>query len=167
MKKVWTRIGVIAFIFTIFLGKQGIYAWFVSKDTAVNLFTVGTNDVDIEEEFPEDDIIPGKTLTKIVSFTNTGTVSCFVRAKYSFSTLEAEQQTEIIFGSELWVKQEDGYFYYQNSVLPGEKTEPFLIGTAIKENCSFDEGFRLDVYTETVQWEENLTAEDAFLHLKR
>jgi hypothetical protein len=144
---------------------DGIYAWFVSSDEQHNYFTVGHNDVTIDEEFPDPEIIPGKEVKKIVKFTNTGTVSCFVRAKYLLSDCSVKDQIELKFGSLKWQQEEDGYYYYEDSVPSGKTTEPFLTAVSFKEDMEIQD-FDLSVYTETVQSDNHLSAREAFAHLK-
>ncbi|MBS6194406.1 MAG: hypothetical protein KH828_02330 [Clostridiales bacterium] len=146
---------------------KNVHAWFTDSDRVENYLTTGKNDVEIEEEFPDPGITPGKTLKKRVEFTNTGTVPCFVRAKYYFSSSEAEEKTVLEFGKEGWKGEGDGYFYYGESILPGEKTKPFLTAVRIKNEESLPENFDLILYTETVQSENHQTAQEAFAGLKR
>lgn len=144
-------------------GLEQIYAWLTSADEQHNYMTVGENDVEIVEEFPDPDPQPGKELKKQVAFLNTGSVPCYVRARYFFSDSQAEEETEVKFGSEKWKKEEDGYHYYEQIVMPGETTENYLMAVLIKGKI--EKEFDLTVYTETVQAEGFDTAKEAFEHL--
>lgn len=166
MRNVATGIFLILLLCISCAGIKGVYAWFISSDEQGNYFTTGMNDVEIVEEFPEPEITPGKTIKKNVEFTNTGTVPCFVRAKYYYSNSEAEEQTVLEFGEEGWQVEADGYYYYAERILPGEKTRPFLTAVKIGENSRLED-FDLIVYTETVQAEHHEQATEAFAHLKR
>lgn len=140
-------------------------AWFTDSDEKENGLSAGYNDVEIEEEFPDPVVTPGAELKKEVAFTNTGTVPCYVRARYYYSDSEAENQTQIIFGASDWTKEDDGYYYYSRSIEPGEKTAPFLTAVKVKEDAVIDGAFDLTVYTETVQSENHATPQEAFSHL--
>ena len=87
---------------------------------------------------------------------------CYVRAKYYFSSDDAEEHTTIIFGSEKWKKGSHDFYYYQDSIVPGEKTEPFITAVKIKKEGENLESFDLNIYTETVQSENHSSAEEAF-----
>lgn len=167
MKK--SMVGILLFLLLGFSlnGIKNVYAWFTDSDQQHNYLTTGENDVKIEEEFPDPGIVPGRTLKKQVEFTNTGTVPCYVRAKYYYSDSAAEEKTVLEFGKEGWKAETDGYFYYAESIRPGEKTRPFLNAVRIKEEGNLPENFDLILYTETVQSENYKTAQEAFAHLKR
>lgn len=154
-----------AVLFLMVWGVQESYGWFSDRDSQVNYLSPGENDVEIQEEFPDSTVTPGAELKKEVSFINTGTVPCYVRARYVFSSLEAETGTEIQMGSELWKQEEDGYYYYQRCVQPGEGTELFITAVKIKNDGIIDENFFLAIYTETVQSGNHTDIADAFVHL--
>lgn len=64
--------------------------------------------------------------TKHVSIENTGERECFVRVRI----LAGEKYRDsLIYSSEsdLWVQEEDGYWYYRNILEPGTATEELLI----------------------------------------
>lgn len=44
----------------------------------------------------------------------------YVRAVYLFSNKEAEEGSELLMGSTLWEKADDGYYYYKKIVQPQE-----------------------------------------------
>lgn len=162
MKKRKIGIFLLAFLLCLWGNYGKLYAWFTDQDEKKNLFSVGNNEVEIEEEFPESQIIPDKEIEKTVEFTNTGKVPCYVRAKYYFSSDDAEEHTTIIFGSEKWKKGSHDFYYYQDSIVPGEKTEPFITAVKIKKEGENLESFDLNIYTETMQSENHSSAEEAF-----
>ena len=94
MKKRKIGIFLLAFLLCLWGNYGKLYAWFTDQDEKKNLFSVGNNEVEIEEEFPESQIIPDKEIEKTVEFTNTGKVPCYVRAKYYFSSDDAEEHRE-------------------------------------------------------------------------
>ena len=97
MKKRKIGIFLLAFLLCLWGNYGKLYAWFTDQDEKKNLFSVGNNEVEIEEEFPESQIIPDKEIEKTVEFTNTGKGSPLCAAKYYFSSDDAEEHTTIIF----------------------------------------------------------------------
>lgn len=166
MKKSIIGWGILCFGFLVLSGVGVSLAWFTDQDEKVNFISPGTNDVTIEEEFPDPELTPDKEVEKEVTFTNMGTVPCYVRAKFDYSTLEAQENTEIIFGDKGWKKEKDGYYYYDKYIFPGERTEPFLKAVKMIENGELETDFDLTVYTETVQSENYDTPLEAFSHLE-
>ena len=43
---------------------HGIYSWFTDQSQRVNSFSVGMNEVEIREEFPDQELTPGKIIKK-------------------------------------------------------------------------------------------------------
>lgn len=144
----------------------GVYAWFTDGEGKDNYLSVGKNEVEIVEEFPDPGIDPGKNIKKRVEFTNTGTVPCFIRAKYYYSREDAQEQTALEFGSDKWKKGKDEFYYYCDSIVPGEKTEPFLMAVKVKAEGGKPDPFDLIIYTETVQSAGHENAQEAFEYLK-
>lgn len=165
MKRTMTGLCLVCFLLLIAAGVGESFAWFTDSDGKQNYLSPGINDVEIEEEFPDPRVTPGAELKKEVAFTNTGTVPCYVRARYYYSSLEAEEQTQIINGTTGWKKEDDGYYYYAESIAPGERTAPFLTAVKVKEDAGIEQDFDLTVYTETVQSENHATPQEAFSHL--
>ncbi|NCB91333.1 MAG: hypothetical protein EOM40_01985 [Clostridia bacterium] len=167
MKKGAVVICLAAVLMISIKGMSGSYAWFLSSDEQHNYLSTGNNDVEIKEEFPEPEIIEKKKVKKLVEFTNTGTVACFIRAKYLFSDATIQDMVTLEFGSDKWAAAEDGYYYYSKSILPNEKTEPFLTAVTFGEIGDIASDFDLSIYTETVQSDGHKTAQEAFAHLSR
>jgi len=65
------------------------YAWLIARDGAVNIFTIGENDIELIEIFePPEELIPGETFHKEPVVRNTGNFPAFARARVVFSNLE-------------------------------------------------------------------------------
>lgn len=144
MKKILSIAGIVCFSMLVAVGTHGIYSWFTDQSQRVNSFSVGMNEVEIREEFPDQELTPGKIIKKEAGFTNTGMVPMYVRAVYLFSNKEAEEGSELLMGSTLWEKADDGYYYYKKIVQPQESTELFLKGIHWKKQKITD-GFDLTI----------------------
>ena len=146
MKKILSIAGIVCFSMLVAVGTHGIYSWFTDQSQRVNSFSVGMNEVEIREEFPDQELTPGKIIKKEAGFTNTGMVPMYV------------------MGSTLWEKSDDGYYYYKKIVQPQESTELFLKGIHWKKQKITD-GFDLTIYTETVQAAGHSSAKEAFARM--
>ena len=49
---------------------HGIYSWLPIRANEINSFSVGMNEVEIREEFPDQELTPGKIIKKEAGFTN-------------------------------------------------------------------------------------------------
>ena len=127
MKKILSIAGIVCFSMLVAVGTHGIYSWFTDQSQRVNSFSVGMNEVEIREEFPDQELTPGKIIKKEAGFTNTGMVPMYVRAVYLFSNKEAEEGSELLMGSTLWEKSDDGYYYYKKVLKQGQGLENGLI----------------------------------------
>lgn len=145
---------------------KSVSAWFGSSDDVINTTGVGINDVAIEEEFPDPEIHGNEVLKKEVFFLNTGKVPCYVRAGLFFDNGDAEQAIAIDYGSSKWKQHEDGYYYYQDFIQPGQKTEPLIRSLTLKEGYTLEHDFDLVVYTETVQSAGNHNSVEAFENME-
>lgn len=161
MKKWVSIVGGLALLLLLFAGAGEIHSWFTDQSLQTNRFSVGENKGKIEEVFPDPEISYGKTVTKEVRVTNTGSVPMYVRASLLFSSKEAQEGSSLVMGSARWEKQEDGYYYYRDVVDPGKTTELLLKGIRWeKEEKETD--FDLTVYTETIQAAGHTSAREAF-----
>ena len=143
MKKILSIAGIVCFSMLVAVGTNGIYSWFTDQSQRVNSFSVGMNEVEIREEFPDQELTPGKIIKKEAGFTNTGMVPMYVRAVYLFSNKEAEEGSELLMGSTLWEKADDGYYYYKKIVQPQESTELFLKGIHWKKQKITENGITI------------------------
>lgn len=121
----------------------GTLAYFTTEDTAHNVITTGGIDIALQEwadeqkvtPFPEDGIdgvMPGTSVTKIVEVKNTGSNDAYIRVKVDKNiTLAGEGEPdsdllELSLNTTDWTVGEDGYYYYNKALAPGEETEPLF-----------------------------------------
>lgn len=77
-KKILTLSLVVALAATAIIG--GTMAYFTDKDEKTNTFTMGNVDIELEEKFPEDELIPGEenALQKEVTVKNVGSENAYM-----------------------------------------------------------------------------------------
>ena len=166
MKRVMTVTGLLSALLMLLLlvGGRTIYGWFTDQSRQDNTLSVGMNEVEIEEEFPDPELKPGEKIKKEVTFTNTGRGPRSVRACCLFSSKEAEEGARLLMGSSRWELAEDGYYYYTDIVNPKERTEVLLYGLTWESEEEITD-FDLTVYTESVQAAGHENSREAFAHL--
>lgn len=131
----------------------GTAAYFTVQDTAYNVITTGLLDMTLVEkttdgadpdtplenlpEFESNEggafnVMPGETVSKIPYVDNTGTADFYTRIQLSTTIVVDDQElgTDVITLdiSDAWTLGEDGWYYYNAAVKPGEKTEPLFTG---------------------------------------
>ena len=130
------------------------YAYLTGWDFAGNDLGMTENEIHIEEKFePPDDPGPGTVITKSPCIVNDSAIPVYVRASVRFSNSEAESFCMPLDISSRWQKNEDGYYYYDTSLSPGERTVPMFETISIKEEIAAEDLVPFDVlvYAESVQ----------------
>ncbi len=128
-------------------------AYFNTADTARNVITTGDIKIELQETAIKDgqeipfkesteiyDVVPGQAVSKIVRVENTGSNAAYIRIDVKKAiALDADAQGEIDldlisldFDNENWTLGNDGYYYYNKPLAPGETT------TALFNNVTFD-----------------------------
>ncbi|MBP1042784.1 hypothetical protein I6N95_17335 [Vagococcus sp. BWB3-3] len=119
------------------IGGIVVYAAGMIREEKNNLFQIGNLESKIDEVFDEPETVqPNQMIKKEVTFTNTGTLTQFIRVMVQPSikvnvagetverVLPSRVGQEIILEpSSYWKLGEDGYFYYLNALASQEKTE--------------------------------------------
>ena len=125
----------------------GTVAYFTTEDTATNVITSGSIDIELQETAVTEDgetvlfeesqerfgVMPGEEVSKIVQIVNTGANDAYVRIQIGKSIqlakgVTGEPDTGLItmdFNSENWTAK-DGFYYYNEPLAPGAKTEPLF-----------------------------------------
>ena len=118
----------------------GTAANFVVEETAYNVITTGLLRMELVEEttggqpWPEEgmtDVIPGKTLDKVVKVANNGAAPFFCKITMSGTVMGYDGKAlpfdpiTLDLDTEHWIEQEGAYYYYR-ILLPGEETEPLF-----------------------------------------
>ena len=110
-----------------------------------------------------------------VKVRNTGDIAAFVRATFivmwtsdsgsvhSSSPLENTDYT-VSFGSAKWTKGTDGFYYYSNSVMPGDVTDIFISSITLADGADIPAGYSLSVHVvaSAIQSEPSTAVNDAW-----
>ena len=117
---------------------NGTMAYFTGWDTAHNVITSGSVDIELVEKTAEgkdfedvEGVMPGQAVSKIVYVTNTGASDAFVRIKLELKVdLEGEGEVnpahiQLNLNTDDWTEK-DGYYYYNGILAPGKSTEPLF-----------------------------------------
>ena len=151
----------------------GSFAFYTHEDTAVNVITTRGLKIELLEktadgsDFPAEGVhvMPGDTVSKIVSVKNTADSSCYVRIALekgiNDELLDAEGCLKIDINTVDWTYQ-DGYYYYNSVLAPGATTNPLftevLIDGRSVNNDYMNKEFTLDVTAYAVQSANNGTS---------
>lgn len=123
-------------------------AFSASKET-LNVVTFGNVHIDLIDEYtrPEKGVMPGQTVDKVVSAKNTGSNTAYVRLKLTKSWWEADTPREDLdpayitlnfSNADKWVEGEDGYYYYQLPLEPGQTAENLMESFSLPNNWDMD-----------------------------
>lgn len=142
----------------------GTYAYLTDQDRAENELSVTENEIHIEEAFdPPDDPKPGTVITKAPVVVNDSKVNVYIRMSVKFSDSDEEALCLPLEINGHWMKQSDGYYYYDKALAMGEKTEPLFEKITIRNDIPEEELIPFDVlvYAESVQ-SYGLTMDEAW-----
>lgn len=152
MKKILFILVILVFILT----PVFVYSYFMTQETAENLFRMGSNRIELIEEFKQPEILePGAVITKKIQVKNTGLSECGVRVKAVFTTSDMEQLCDVDWNTEDWILKEDHYYYYREIIKPQELTSPLFTEVVIKSDtiASQIQPFDVLVYAESYEAE--------------
>lgn len=125
----------------------GTLAYFTSEGKAHNVLTTGGVEIAVQEWADEDKqtpfedlegIMPGMTVTKIAEIKNTGASAAWVRVKVEKNIKLQGEGTpdtglvELTLNTTDWTDAGDGYYYYNNTLQPGEVTAPIFTAVTFK-----------------------------------
>ena len=166
-KKLSIVFGIIAILAII---SVGTLAYFTSEQNAENVISAGNIKLEIHEktasgeDFPEEGIIvmPGDTVSKIVTVENTGDHPLYLRVKLtegvSDEALTVDDCLDININRSCWLEK-DGYYYYYRALQSGETTEQLFSEVYFDlyniDNKYLGKHFTLNVAASAVQSENN------------
>ena len=122
------------------IAATGTLAYFNQEDTAHNVITTGGVDIEVQEWADEamtepfadqTGVMPGTSVTKIALVKNTGSAAAWLRVKLDVAVQDADKEPLsaepiVLDIGENWKLQEDGYYYYQKPLAPGERSDPIF-----------------------------------------
>lgn len=166
-KKLSIVFGIIAILAII---SVGTLAYFTSEQNAENVISAGNIKLEIHEktasgeDFPKEGIIvmPGDTVSKIVTVENTGDHPLYLRVKLtegvSDEVLTTDDCLDININRSCWLEK-DGYYYYYRALQSGETTEQLFSEVYFDlyniDNKYLGKHFTLNVAASAVQSENN------------
>ena len=110
-----------------------MYAYLIDRQETVNRIKIVENKTHIEEEFdPPADPGPGSVIKKKPCIVNDSVIPVYVRVRVVFSNLDAQAQCEPLKIKDSWKTGEDGYYYYQKQLQPGQRTDTVFDNIVIK-----------------------------------
>lgn len=156
----------------------GTYAYFTQEAQTQNVITTGIIRIELNEgaadpggavvNFYEEGVIgafPGKSVSQIVSVTNSGTDDAYIRVRLDISVTAADGEplsTEYIslnLNEEEWNMGSDGYYYYQEGLVVGDTTCVLFDTVTFSErmgNAYQDSTIRISVSAQAVQCANNM-----------
>lgn len=157
----------------------GTLSYFTADDIAHNVIAAGDFDIDLLEwadldetiPFPDDGIegaMPGDKIIKVVKVENTADSDAWIRVKVEKEIIlpdgvAGNPDTDLIvldIDTEHWTYQ-DGWYYYNDILAPGEETEPLFTTVNISENMGNmykNSTINIDVTAQGVQVANNGTS---------
>lgn len=158
----------VAFVCIVALTAGVTLAAFNSSLTTTNVVTFGNISVELIDiyEKPSEGVRPGQVIDKVVSAKNNGNNTEYVRIHVEKSwtdngvVLEDKDPDYIVLNfsnPELWVDGEDGYYYYQKPLEPGETAENLIESFSLPADWDMNGYFSIDgnitVRAEAVQYD--------------
>lgn len=153
----------------------GTIAYFSVSEEATNVITSGRLTMVLHDEttggipFPEagiHGIMPGQTVDKVVYIENDCPNSEYVRI-YLEKSIHSEQGSDVQLtfeditldiNNEMWTLGDDGWYYYNAVLEPGENTEPLFTTVSFGKKLNNDYqncGLEIIVHAQAVQSEHN------------
>ncbi|MBR3180775.1 hypothetical protein IKF63_01715 [Candidatus Saccharibacteria bacterium] len=162
---------------TLFLTMSGSVAYYVTSETAHNIVSTGGVSIKLYDQADPEGITPfndlenisaGITYSKIPYVENISIEPVWVRAKLTLKKKTGDTETIIDDISTLmelgeigssWIKADDGFYYYNQSLALEQKTEPILRTVRLKEEASEENTtYTFTVLTEATQVAHNGTS---------
>ena len=164
-KKVSVIVTAAALVALIVVGST--LAFFTSQGNVDNVVTMGNVKISLTEPNYKDSgiVVPGQTIVKDPTVTNTGSNTAYIRCKIDMTGLSKDEQGQlldgnIVFGSaedgtgrDKWFPADDGYYYYQEKLASSESAV-FFNRVKIPEywdNDLANREFHINVTAEAIQ----------------
>lgn len=128
-------------------------AYLTARDSAENTLNVSKVETAIVEDFePPEDPGPGSIVKKAPRIHSDSTVDCYVRVRAVF-TNDGDSFCEPLKINEGWTPGEDGYYYWEAPLPPGEDTEALFDVVQLRRDMEEADirPFDILIYAESIQ----------------
>lgn len=135
------------------VGAGTSYAYLTGQDEVENVFQASGTEITVEEEFtPIEEVTPGCVIKKAPRIVSQSSTLCYVRMRVNFSDQDAQKKCLPLEINPGWIEKEDGFYYWQKPLKPGESTGTLFDKVTIRSDVKKEEleAFDLDVYAEAV-----------------
>lgn len=175
MKK-WKIVALCTVLACLSIVASGTLAYFTAQETAHNVITSGGVAIQLIELSDNggdgltywekvEGVMPGAEISKIVIVRNTGASAAWVRVKVDKTVILANQDKgnpevmELDINDTFWT-EDDGYYYYNDPLAPGEATNVPLFTTVTFDAVKMDNDYQsckayIDVKADAVQVANN------------
>ncbi len=135
-----------------------VSAYLTDSAHGENHFSVGRNDIEIQETFaPAPDVNPGQVTVKHVTVKNVEGTECYTRVRVRFTCGDMLSYVDIDYNTTDWVYNsgEDCY-YYRDSLKEGEETKPLFTKVTVKPGVTQEQidevgDFDVIVHADSIQ----------------
>ena len=131
----------------------GTIAYYTNQNTVTNVITAGNIKVALQEwadlemtkpyADPEDAIMPGEEVTKVVTAKNTGDNAAWIRIQFVTTaegeTVPADGEIPLLIDvdADKWILQ-DGWYYYNDKLAPGDTASPLFTTVTFESGMGND-----------------------------
>ena len=171
----WKTLALSLLICCLAVAASGTLAYYTASEQAHNVITSGGIAIDLQEYSDADDqlvpfedvdgVMPGMEVSKIVCVENTGASDAWVRVSVTkgielAQAGDTEPDLDLLvldIDEENWTEQ-DGYYYYNRALRPGETTEPLFTTVTFAETMGNEyqnSTAAIDVTADAVQTANN------------
>ena len=172
----WKTLAISLLICCLAVGASTTLAYYTASEQAHNVITSGGIDIALQEyadagdelvPFEDvDGVMPGMEVSKIVQVENTGASEAWIRVRVDKAIRLAENVENFTpdlallvlnIDEENWTEQ-DGYYYYNRALKPGETTEPLFTTVTFAQTMSNEYQYStaaIDVTADAVQTANN------------
>lgn len=160
LKKFRIKTLVVSILAIMVLSLGGTLAFLEAKTNLVtNAFSSGVVNISIDEEFTGQPITTEGISKKVLVcnddkngklnvvpvYVRVNLVATWVNDDDTVAAIDADSLIEYNFVSDKWSKGEDGYYYYDKILDPGEETEELIDSVRLKEGVDVPEDGHLEV----------------------
>ena len=144
------ELGVMLLTALLTASSMGAYAYLTDEESLINEVNPADCKISVEEDFkPPDKLRPGIDFVKKPRVSNDSAVDCYIRVRVIFEG-ESEAFCEPLSINEGWNLKEDGFYYWNEPLAPGELTDALFDTVKIRDDIAEYElqPFEIQIYAE-------------------